>query len=128
MAGRPPKPSKLHVLHGTRPDRKRENELEIESGPIGDPPNCVAVVPEAMAEWQLVTSDLIYSQILAPVFRSVLIEYCLLHAEMISGEIKSGDRKQLNSLRMQLGLTPASQSKVRVPSKEKAKSKWDKLG
>ncbi len=129
MAGRPPKPSKLHVLHGTRPDRKRENELYIPTAPIGEPPDYIARNPESLAEWERLTGDPIYSQVLAPIFRGTLIEYCVLYARMVEDarggeQLMTSDRKQLGSLRMQLGITPASQSKVRGPKVEKPASKW----
>jgi phage terminase small subunit len=118
------------LLQGTaRADvmRQRIGELDLPSGPVGDPPEFLT--GEALAEWNMLTSDPNYSPVLSPVFRSALIEYCTLHGAMIDAQ-KGGPplsleaRRLLSGLRMQLGLTPASQSKVQGPKVEPTQNKW----
>jgi phage terminase small subunit len=130
--GRPTKPIALHLLEGTgRKHRlkKREGELLLPSGPIGPPPSYIK--GEALAEWKRLTSNKDYAPVLNAAFRCVFIDYCELHARMVENiktRGKSGitgeERRTLNSLRVQLGLTPASQSNVKMPKKEEPKDKW----
>jgi len=142
LMGRPLKPQKLHVLHGTnRKDRdtKREGELMLAAGDVGECPAWFR--PVSREEWARITGDQQYRQILAPAHRGLLIEYCTLHARMIRDSmgkrektakpgvtrspLSTSERQMLNSLRMQLGITPASQGKVKGPKVEAPKSKWD---
>jgi phage terminase small subunit len=131
---RPPKPIALHILDGTdRKDRmeKRQDELKLPPGSVGDPPEWFS--PLALEEWNRLTGDPDYSQVLAPVFRGALIEYCFLYGKMLAqvqgtGPFVAGERQMLHSLRMQLGVTPASQSKVKGPKTEKPGNKWAKFG
>jgi hypothetical protein len=70
------------------------------------------------------------------------VEYCYLHGVMIEAardwsspavpteekrRISSSERQMLGSLRMQLGLTPASQSKVKGAPKAEKKNEWADL-
>lgn len=141
---RPPKPKALHLIHGTaRKGRmeKRAGELQLKPGTLGACPAWVC--PEGREEWKRLTTDKEYSEVLAPVMRGTLIDYACLHGRMIRSEMglpawvggeelkpltkpdgtvetppvehfSGNDRKVLHSLRMQLGLTPSSQSKVKV--------------
>lgn len=134
MAGRPRKPLLLHAIHGTaRKDRhaKRGDELQITGEPLGDPPDFLAA--EAAEEWIRLTNHAEYKQVLGSIHRSALIEYCTLHGRMIEDvrggkEFGSTQRQVLSSLRMQLGLTPASQSKVKFPEKPKQGNPWAEVG
>src|SRR5665213_4222475 len=77
LMGRPLKPQKLHVLHGTnRKDRdtKREGELMLAAGDVGECPAWFR--PVSREEWARITGDQQYRQILAPAHRGLLIEYC----------------------------------------------------
>ena len=136
MPGRPTIPFELHVARGT--DRKyvhdrHENELKLTPGSLGDPPEWFK--PEALLEWQRLTADPVLGKILSSAHRSGLIEYCVLHGRMIDDgrggkghkKMTSEQRKTLSSLRMQFGLTPAAQSKVRVPAAKPVEDEWDKL-
>lgn len=120
----------------------RANELELKPGDIGSCPDWIS--PEGQEEWQRLTGDAQYSQVLAPVMRSLLIDYCSLYGRLIRWErglvrwldggaavaerLPDGclgdpplehftvtERSLLHTIRMQLGLTPASQSKVIAP-------------
>jgi hypothetical protein len=127
---RPRKPLILHKLEGTvRKDRhqKRESELRLDAAPLGDAPEWIDA--EGKAEWKRLTEDPTYSQVLSPVHRGALIEYCVLYSRMVResqmlGPLTASERQTLNSLRMQFGITPASQSKVQMPQTPKALSKW----
>lgn len=140
---RPSKPLTLHILHGTgRKGRisKRENELHLAPGSIGECPKWVS--PESKEEWRrLLKTE--WSKVLSPAYRSTFLRYCILHGRHIRAErglkrwldgkesaeaiekMGSQEPAQLHSLAMQLGLTPASQSKVIMPPTQKPKSKWD---
>ena len=131
---RPRKPKKLHILQGTdRADRwmAKSDELDLPSGSVGEPPDYLT--EEGLIEWDRLTKDPDYSRVLSPAFRGVLIDYCLLHSEMVT-EARGGEampsmrRAMLGNLRTQLGITPASQSKVHAPKVEKPKSKWSNFG
>lgn len=146
MAGRPKKPQKLHVLHGTnRADRdsKRAGELQLESGDIGQPPDWIS--PEARAEWVYLMGTE-WATILAPADRSTFLRYCILfgrneraergllrwdggleHPEAFE-KMGSQEPALLHQLAIQLGLTPAARSKVQAPKAEKPKNKWAELG
>jgi P27 family predicted phage terminase small subunit len=124
----------------------RMGELSIEDG-IGNPP---AYLPkEAKVEWKRLASHPQYGKALTSLDRDGFCEYCWLHARLaaemqgvcaykLDGEIikpeggegllalTASDSQRLHSLRMQLGLTPASRSKVRIPEKPKA-NKWEVL-
>lgn len=140
MAGRPAKPMRLHVLQGTKRAHHaaRENELNLKPGDLGPCPAWLP--PESRTEWKRLTTDRDYSRCLAPAHRGALIDYCNLYGKMERSErelprwvngkeaapgldgtpppvetLTSTERNLLHSLRMQLGLTPASQSKVQTP-------------
>src|SRR5579872_290117 len=121
MSGRPAKPIELHRLQGTaQPCRieARARELTVPAESVGDPPDWFADHPMAREEWLALATHPQYSQVLNPIHRSLLIEYCLLHETMIlaaqgKGTMSATQRQSLGSLRMQLGITPASQAKVK---------------
>lgn len=127
--GRPRKP--VTELKAPKKSRltARLAELSLPAGPLGPPPEWFH--PLAVDEWQRVTMNPQYSAVLNPVHRGGLIHYCALHARMVRREMgeeiafSASDQQTLSSLRMQLGLTPASQTKVRLPGEKKAEeSKW----
>lgn len=130
---RPKKPKKLLVLKGTARKHRmeaRENELELTAGPMGDPPDWMPEV--GVREWHRLCSDPEYSQVLAPAMRSTLESYCLLYARFVAdakgeGGLTASEGRRLHSLTMQLGLTPASQSKVSAPAKQKPESPWARV-
>ena len=132
---RPSKPLGLHVLHGTLVGRKkrrekRENELQLKPEELGAAP---AYFDEAMkAEWNRVTQHPELRQILCTVHRPLIEHHCVLYARFIQdakGErtLTASERQTFHSIQMQLGWTPASQSKVKTPAKPQAKSPWAAL-
>lgn len=127
---RPKKPVADLQAKGTfRKDRhaERVNELAVSAGPMGAAPQWFT--EDALSEWELLTGHPAYAKVLNPLHRGTLIEYCYLYGVMIDaakglGEISASQRQTLNSLRMQLGITPASQTKVKVPETKPVESKW----
>lgn len=132
---RPTKPQALHILEGTNrkaADEKRANDLVLPAGAVGDPPEWL--LGEGLAEWSRLTQDEHYKVVLSPVHRGALIEYCVLFGRMIE-DAKGGDkmnssqRQTFHSLRMQLGITPASQSKVKMDRpKAPSESRFARIG
>jgi hypothetical protein len=123
--GRPRKPLKLHVLEGTGRKQRleaRAGELQLAPGNVGEPPEWFT--PEALAVWQWWTSDPEYSALVARVHRDALVHYCHLQGAFERGckglndGISASDQQTLNSLRMQFGGSPASQSKVKAPGRK----------
>lgn len=131
---------------------KRAAELQLSPGSVGVCPAWMS--PEAKVEWRRLVKDPEYSQILSPAHRSTLVDYCLLYGKLIrsargmkawldgkqAADLFDGDGKllreaereslnasegnRLHSLRMQLGLTPASQAKIKAPAAPPAESPW----
>lgn len=154
MPGRPAKPKALHIVHGTaRKSRmaKRAGELELKPGSIGKCPTWIC--PEGREEWTRLVKDAEYASVLAPVMRGAVIDYCNLYGRMVRAErrlpmwvdgkeapaetkrkgkvipppretISASERQTLHSLRMQLGLTPASQSKVKLTKPTESENKF----
>jgi P27 family predicted phage terminase small subunit len=140
MPGRPAKPYFLHKIQGTYQKSRHEGKFALPAGDPGPAPEWFG--EEARLEWDRITSDKEYMQCVAAVHRGALIEYCFLHGRMIDAasddcnpaiepkdkrKIAASERQMLGSLRMQLGLTPASQSKVKAPTKTAEKSEWADL-
>jgi phage terminase small subunit len=133
MAGRPPKPIELHRLQGTdRPDRMaaRETEFVIDPDGVGPAPEWLGEV--ARQEWERLAKHPQYSQVLCSIHWGVLIEYVVLFELMVlagqkKGTISASQRQALNSLRLQLGISPSSQSRIKMPQKPKPGSSWDDL-
>lgn len=134
--GRPAKPLLAHRAQNTlRMDRHagRLGELEISDG-IGTPPRYLPA--EGKREWKRLASHPQYGRALTSLDRDGFSEYCWLHARMIaeiSGvnsddlrPLSASDSQRHHSLRMQLGLTPASRSKINLPTKP-VENKWQKL-
>ena len=147
--GRPRKPTKLQIIKGkfeSHPEvlRERQNEMELQASPVGQPPAYLS--PEAAAEWSKLATDPVYRQVLTPMFAPILTEYCALVGQMqraMAGRVAwiggqpsetvlerwpKADSDTLRSLSMQLGLSPASQGKVQMPKADAPKNKWANLG
>lgn len=128
--GRPRKPVLLHKMDGTF--RKDRHALRVSIPPerLGAPPEWLDI--DAVEEWKRLTDHPVYGELLSKPHRGALIEYCVLFSRMVrdakgmlfvrsieGGKVveieyrmTASERQTLNSLRMQLGLTPASQSKL----------------
>lgn len=135
MAGRPPIPLELHKARGTDRTRVHNREkgcLQIDASSVG---RCPAWLPrEAKAEWKRITGHAEYGRVLSVLDRGALLDYCSLHAQMeahhrdpVNNALSASDGQRLQSLRMQLGLTPASRSKVKAPTAKPKGDEWDVL-
>ena len=100
----------LHQIRGSyRPNRhaKREGELWLSTGQIGQPPSFVTRDPTALSIWEQLTRDSEYRRLLSPLFNSLLAEYCALSSRAMSDpDMPVGLRKHLASLRSELWLAP----------------------
>jgi len=130
--GRPRKPTKLHVLQGTKnATRHKDRAAEpVITSDIGAPPDYL--IGHAIAKWNEIASDAEYGQVLNASHRETLGHYCLLHQRFVedaTGErtMTASERQTYHSLAMQLGRTPAAQSKVGVPQKAPEQSPWEKI-
>jgi phage terminase small subunit len=76
MGGRPPKPTRLHILQGTgRPHRLRQRGREpIPSGTVGGPPSWLW--PEAQQIWKEVVVAYGGAAVLTPADRTTLALFC----------------------------------------------------
>lgn len=130
MPGRPKKPIGLHKVQGTARKQRLEdriNELNLPAGPMGDPPEWFGDL--AREEWSRLTNHEQYRLVLNPVHRSILIQHCALEQKFMlsmqgGAPMTASEFQMYNSGRMQLGITPASQSKVKMPTIDKPVSKW----
>ena len=112
----------------------RLNELALPAGPMGEAPDWFG--PTAYEEWIRLTTEL--AAVLNPAHRSGLIALCALTqretddfmqlpaaaGSVFAPGFSASERNNLHSLRMQFAVTPASQSKVKMPEKKAAESKW----
>jgi len=121
---RSPKPILIHKAEGTYRKDRHARKVALTPEIIGDPPEWME--EDARVEWERLTKHSQYSQVLSQVHRGTLEEYCLLYGRMIQDakgkyEMSARERMVLNSLRLQLGITPTAQSKIKLPeAKEKA--------
>lgn len=102
----------------------------LPAGAVGDAPEFLK--GPALDEWVHLTQNEHYSRLLAPAHRGALVEYCVLFGRMIDdanglGEMTASQRQTLNSLRMQLGLTPVSSGKIAAPVESPSENPWADL-
>jgi len=122
MKGRPPKPTKLHLINGTyRPDRmNRKNEPRPVQGK-GKAPSWLK--GEALKEWRRVAPELQRTGVLTAIDETLLAAYCSLVGIFIDG-VKSGEPMkssliaQLRGLAASFGLDPSSRGRLSVPPPE----------
>src|SRR5678809_1039163 len=84
--GRPPIPTKLHILHGNpgkRPLPKDEPEPAIK---IPTPPKVITDNAEALAEWQRITVEHHVLGLIAEINRSMISAYCKAYADWVEAE------------------------------------------
>lgn len=140
MAGRPPKPIGLKIIDGDTRHLGAKKFAEstrgtFEASVVGAGPGSLGPAPEwltkyGVAEWDRLTNHPQYSMALNEVDRGALEHYCFLHEKLqkhMRGqgeELRASDSQTLHSLRMQLGVTPASRAKVPLRA-EAQKSRWD---
>lgn len=117
---RPRKPTKVLELTGAfekNPQRSRPKE-PMPSGAIGDPPIHLAL--EAKEIWRELSDACFWA---TDADRQIMeIASVLLHRFRTDAEFKH--MNHLISSLGKLGLTPSDRSKVTVPEKPQAKSKW----
>src|SRR5262245_30651397 len=135
MRGRPRKPLRLHLLHGTLPRGGRANLDEPQPEPaIPDPPPHLQEV--ALEEWKRVAPLLADLKVLSELDRAQLAAYCWAYQQWVtaSEELQKGlickapsgypilsphwsiATKALEVMRTamsELGLSPASRTRIR---------------
>lgn len=109
--------------------KARGNEPQITTG-IGAAPGFL--VGPAAEKWDEIAGDPEYGQVLNASHRETLAHYCLLYGRFVEDAtdvkaMSASERQTFHSLAMQLGRTPAAQSKVSVPAAPKPESVWDKI-
>lgn len=131
---RPVTPIAIHKTRGTLRARRMasaEVELVLTPGSIGDAPAWFD--DEMRAEWERVTSDCELKRVLAPAHRPTVEHHCLLYKRFLQDargerQMMASERQTYHSIQMQLGWTPASQSKVHSKAEQKADDPWAALG
>ena len=116
MAGRPRKPTALHVISGSaakHPDRMRERESEpvVEGDDLRDCPPPDHLDDALAAIWKEVAGLLHARVSSAPDLIALEALVRLVHV-MRSGEAVAADYARLQSYLGEFGMTPASRSKV----------------
>lgn len=134
MAGRPPKPTVIHEIQGTkRKDRHvtaRAGELNLSDSALPEPPEWLC--EEAKDEWFRLLTDGKYAKALRSADWTALSIYCQMWARFVQSE-KSGEPMNAKyistmvSLGGKLGLNPADRVKVRLPEEEKPKTGWSQF-
>ena len=115
MAGRPRKPTELHVISGSaakHPDRMRERENEPEtSGDLRgiEPP---AHLDDGLAAIWKEVAGLIHARVASGPDIIALEAMVRLVGVMRSGEAAAADYARLQAYLGEFGMTPASRSKV----------------
>lgn len=116
MAGRPPKPTALHIIDGTYRKPRHGKRRVLPADGIGAPPEWFT--DEARSAWDEMQRDLPW---LSAAHRPAAIQRAYLIGKMIAtfagklqGKAKITVKEQslLHSLNMQFGGTPASMAKV----------------
>lgn len=150
MRGRPRKPTRLKVLHGTfRPDRAPKNEPNPEPAV----PACPSWLhPEAKREWRRVVKEFEKLGMLTQLDRATLVGYCSAYATVWEAEraiqkhgmvqytetgyaaqrpevgIRNTALKEMRAFASELGMSPASRSRINVPAETpKAANEWEEF-
>ena len=146
MPGRSPKPTKIKVLEGNRGKKKLNTE---EPQPDNGMPACPEFLSEiAQAEWHRLAPQLHRIGVLTQVDGNTLAAYCSAfdlwqdalrktnqHGTVIKSPsgypiqspwvaIVNKQVELMNKLAGELGITPASRSRIKVDPKVLKKSKW----
>lgn len=85
--GRPPKPTKLHILHGNPsklPLAQRNEPTPRVKKPT--PPHIIRDNKVALAEWRRITKELFALGLIAEINRSMIAAYCKAYADWIEAE------------------------------------------
>ena len=125
MAGRPRKPTELHVISGsakTNPGRlqNRADEPETDGEDLRDAPAPAHLDDGLAAIWKEVTSNL-HARVAASADLIALEALVRLVGVMRSGEAVAADYARLQAYLGEFGMTPASRSKVSQGKKAETK-------
>jgi P27 family predicted phage terminase small subunit len=138
MRGRPPKPTKLHIVQGTaRPDRMKRRAGEPKPQPI--PLECPDhLKAEARKEWNWLVPKLVALGVGTEIDRDALVAYCRVYARWDRAEKKldqEGDTvtspngyimpspylaiankalEQMHKFLTEFGMTASSRTRVKV--------------
>ena len=123
--GRETVPTKILEMRGAyknHPERAKDRENEPKpTAPLGNPPRSLNKQQKAI--WRELVKP-VPDGVLTAMDRAHLELACILLARIRNGDANSADQGQLIKCLTEIGMTPASRSKVSVPKKEKA-NKWD---
>ena len=135
MAGRPPKPTALKLLHGN-PGKRKLNEEEAKPSVGAAPPSYVMASPALLTEWNRHAPRLTRLGLLTEIDDDALGMLCLLQVRLRetlalvaeTGVALGTDAildlsKELRMLWARFGMTPADRSRVKVSAPEKDKGK-----
>jgi phage terminase small subunit len=116
-SGRKSKPTALHRLEGTRPDRPNPREPKPPLGRLVAPK---WLIGEGLREWKRVAPDLEATGVAAPIDRSLLAVYCSLYGRYVEGEQwgepMSGTLiAQMRALASTFGIGPSERHRVEGP-------------
>jgi phage terminase small subunit len=133
MPGRPPKPTKLHVLQGTYEAKRHAARNEPE--PAGDLPRPPSLLRgEARAEWNRVVAAMGPTGVLTAADRALLTVHCQMWARFVAQEFgpeaegcSAAFLATFASIAGKLGLTPSDRVKLRAPTTEKQESPFAAL-
>ena len=121
MAGRKRIPNALHELHGLPGKRPLPKEPDLPKASDWETPDYLK--DDGLQEWDRVMPLLKASKVLSETDYQVLAAYCYVVQEMTStarsgAPVKSATLQQFRALASELGLTPASRSKVALVKEE----------
>jgi len=133
--GRPPKPTKLHILHGNPSKLKLpRNEPEPETGAPALPSHLAG---EAILEWHRIVKELLTLGILTKVDRAALAAYCAAWGRWVEAEdhlrmepmifkapsgypvispwwsVANKAMEQMRNFLTEFGLSPASRTRIK---------------
>lgn len=125
--GRPRKPNRLKLLQGT--DRPGRMYPEVEYVPLGEvpaPPDDLDG-PDAVLMWEEIAPQLHAVGIFTAMDKFIVLRLCNLHSAILRLErahqrVPTSDVQVFSQLLQQLGMTPASRSKVATSGAPKKSS------
>lgn len=105
-------------MEGTFRKDRHAGSAALPAGNVGRAP--VWFDDEMREEWRRVTRDSVLKQILNQTHRPTLIHHCLLYKRFLQDarderHMTSTERQTYHSIQMQMGWTPSSSSKLRMP-------------
>lgn len=132
MPGRPPKPTLVLEMQGTKRKDRHGDRVDLGlSGITVQAPDWLS--EEARAKWVELTTDSKYSKALAAVDGAMLAVFCDLWGRFVAGVKTPDDRLTptetmvMVNLGAKLGLNPCDRTKLKMPEPEKPSSPWAKI-